>query len=213
MEKILGKPEFYHDQRNDASFELLRKYHAEAKAVNCFWNAVAFALEVTKWINPNGKEWKKIQFPDYALMVQYNTKHYPLLKDEYSWITPKEAKLNEFPKYGVAIANKVIFQDTVMFYSGSSNSVNFDIISEQIKIGTPVITSSHLYGGHFICFHAISNGKIGYSDSYNGNWLNWWTEKEFFENVKKKKLYGKDKISKDYCKIWFNLKKSLDLKA
>lgn len=201
---ILGKPINYHDQTNDGSFKLLEAYEAKSKAIDCFWNACAFGLEASGWLDPDDPQWKKIQFPDYALMVQYNTKHLPLLKDLYSWVDPNKAKLNEFFKYGVTIANKVIFNHPVMLYSENASWVNFDIIVDHIIKKSPVVTSSHLYGGHFICHHAYDNinDLIGYSDSYNGKYLNW-IDRQGFYDIIKKPING---ITKDYCKMWFSKK-------
>lgn len=189
MKKILGNSSNFYNQKNDASFELLKKYGAESKAINCFWNACAFGLEVNGWIDPKAPLWQKIQWTDFALNVQYNTKFLPDLELVDSGATNR--KLNEFPIYGKEIANKIIFSEPCMYYSDDYHSITFDIIKEHIKNGNPVITSSHLYGGHFICFHGYDNDKLIYSDSYkDGGWYNKWTRDEFDKTVKK------------YFKIW-----------
>lgn len=195
-ELILGTSNNFYNQKNDASYELLKKYGAKSKAINCFWNAMAMALEINGWINPKDYLWKKIQWTDYALMVQYNTKFLDTLESVNKGA--KSRKLNEFPIYGKEIANKIIFGQQVVYYSENPNYINFSVIKEQIKNHIPVITSSTLYGGHFICYHGFKGNKLIYSDSYKDNgWYNEWTKEEFNFYAKK------------YMKLWVPLKNNL----
>lgn len=195
---ILGTKENFHNQLNDASAKILKAYSAKETVVNCFWNACGMALEITKWINSAYPLWKIIQWPDYALSVQYNPKHLHILEnvdiknDEDSFKGCHVRPLNQFPEYGKEIINRVLFNSSVAFYSKNENAVQFDIIKQHIVNKNPVVTSSHLYGGHFICFHGYDGDKLIYSDSAKtGGWYNEMQREDF------------DKIVKKYFKIWF----------
>jgi hypothetical protein len=185
MKKILGNPNQYYTQTNNAQVHLFEDYFQKKKMISCGPTVLAMALDISAWtldVFANGE-----QPEDSILMILHNPANLELFKKirdiDYDIYPP-----NEVPQLYPAVT-EMIYQDKNVchFKWGLTLDMCKYLIDNDICV---MISGDFPAGGHFVLIVGYEDNELIFNDPYNLQWpdnngYNRRMSKEFFEiNVK-----------------------------
>jgi len=169
----LGNSSHYHDQKNDASAALFKRYFGKKKFIACGPCTAAMGFEIGGWpIVCTPRE----QFSDSILMILNSPHNYNVLRGrrvlDYDKYPP-----NEVPQTYDVLGQILYKTDKACKFSWG---ISFDQIKNNFKNKiTTMMCGKFPFGGHYVLATGYKDDKIIYDDPYKG--YNLEMDLDFFE--------------------------------
>lgn len=182
MKKILGKPNQYYSQTNNAQVYLFDDYFKKKSSIACGPTSFIMGLDVSKW--PLDIFAPGIQPEDSILMILHNPFNAEIFKSvrniDYDVYPP-----NEIPQLYPAVAKMLYKNNKVCTFKWG---ITFNMIKYCINNDICLMVSGNFpVGGHFVLIVGYDNDKIIYNDPFksqykDNNGYNRVMDLDFFDN-------------------------------
>ena len=189
MKKVLGTPNQYYSQSNNAQVYLFKDYFNSGINIACGPTVFAMALDICLW--PLVVFAPGIQPEDSILMIMHN----PFNLDTFRNVRDIDYDLyppNEVPQLYPVVAHMLYNNVNVCKFKWG---VSFDMIKYCIDNDMTVMCSGNFpAGGHYVLFVGYEDDTLIFNDPYKEQWedkngYNRIMTREFFDNNIKQSGY------------------------